>query len=76
MKRCFSYRARPGTFRIVQEPNGRWQAMFEDEGLGSYPHPQAALDDLAGGYSHWPSCGDPSAFGLPDELSDWHSGWI
>lgn len=74
MNRCFAYRSRAGTFRIVQEPNGRWQAMFEDEGLGSYHSAQAALDDLAGGHTFWPSCGDPSQLGLPEDLSAWSSG--
>lgn len=76
MKRCYTYRTRAGTFRIVQQPDGHWQAMYEDEGLGSYSSPQHALDDLAGGYTFWPSCGDPSQLGLPDELSDWNVGWV
>lgn len=60
-----------GEFRIAQQPNGRWQAMFEDEGLGSYATAQQALDDLAGGHTFWPSCGDPSRFKLPADISDW-----
>lgn len=74
MKRCYAYRTRVGTFRIAQQPDGRWQALFEDEALGSYATPQQAIEDLAGGYTFWPSCGDPSQFGLPEELAGWHVG--
>lgn len=71
MSNCYRYFTRAGEFRIVQEQSGRWLAMFEDENIGSYNSPQAALDDLSGGHTDWPSCGDPSEFGLPDDLSDW-----
>ena len=68
----YYYKTRAGLFKIVQERNGRWQAMYEDEGLGGdYPTAQHALDDLLAGHTFWPSCGDPSTFGLPDDLSDW-----
>lgn len=67
----YYHKTTAGEFRIAQERGGRWQTMFEDEGLGSYDTAQQALDDLAGGHTHWPSCGDPSRFGLPNELSDW-----
>lgn len=74
MIRSYAYRTRAGTFRIALEANGRWQVMFEDERLGSYHSAQAALDDLAGGHTFWPSCGDPSQLGLPGELSEWSAG--
>lgn len=67
----YRYPTTAGEFRIAQEKTGRWQAMFEDEGLGSYQTAQHALDDLAGGHTFWPSCGDPSRFRLPEEISDW-----
>ncbi len=66
----FIYSTRAGRFSIV--PKGsRWHAYFEDEDLGGYISPQHALDDLAGGHTDWPSCGDPAAFGLPDDLAEW-----
>lgn len=71
MKTRYTYRTRVGLFSIELQPNGRWEAMFEDERLGSYLTPQQALDDLASGAVHWPSCGDPSRFSLPDEIGDW-----
>lgn len=70
MSGYFVFATKAGRFAIVPS-SGRWHAMFEDERLGSYASPQHALDDLAGGHCDWPSCGDPSTFGLPDELSDW-----
>lgn len=59
-----------GEFRIASI-NGRWQAMFQDEGLGSYVTAEQALEDLVGGHTFWPSCGNPSRFKLPDDLSEW-----
>jgi hypothetical protein len=56
-------------WRGVERP---WHVMWEDEGLGSYPTPQMALDDLVGGHCYSPSTGfDTSQAGLPDDLSDW-----
>lgn len=63
---------RAGAFTIRQWPDGRWHPMFEKESLGSYRSAQAALDDLVGGHTHWPSSGvDPSTLGLPDDITDW-----
>ncbi|MFM1991319.1 MAG: hypothetical protein RJA99_4276 [Pseudomonadota bacterium] len=70
----FWYRTRVGMFRIAQSSDGRWHPWFEDEDLGSYPTAQHACDDLVGGHTHWPSCGDPSRLGLPDEISAWNRG--
>lgn len=67
----YTFNTRAGAFHIVPERNGRWQAMFKDESLGSYTTAQHALDDLAGGHTFWPSCGDPSQFALPGEISGW-----
>lgn len=67
----FQFQTRAGIFRIVLR-SGRWIAMFEDEVLmGRYQTAQHALDDLAGGHTDWPSCGDPSSFGLPSDIGDW-----
>ena len=62
-----------GTFKIIRQA-GRWHVMLNDEGLGSYPSPLQALDDLVGGHTHFPACGtDPSTLDIPDELSEWAS---
>lgn len=74
MRHAYQFRTSAGLFYVVQQANGRWQAMFEDEALGSYAYAQQAVEDLAGGHTYWPSCGDPSRFSLPEELSDWAFG--
>lgn len=64
-------KTRYGTFAIVGQ-HGGWHAMYGDENLGTYESPEAALDDLVGGHTFFPSNGlDPSEAGLPDELSEW-----
>ncbi len=66
----WKFRTRHGQWAIVQRGE-KWCPMFEDENLGYYGSPQQALDDLVGGHTDWPSDIDPSACGLPDDLSDW-----
>ena len=68
----WTYRTRHGSWAIARSRDGRWHPVFDGEALGSYHTPEAALEDLAGGYTFWPSSGiDPSECGLPDELGDW-----
>lgn len=67
----YRYSTRAGEFRITQERSGRWQAMYGDEGLGSYAHPWQAAEDLSGGHTYTPSCGDTARLGLPEELFEW-----
>jgi hypothetical protein len=69
--KAYRYQSKKGTFHIVPS-DGQWHPVHEDEWLGGYATPHMALDDLAGGYTFWPSSGlDPSTCGLPDELDDW-----
>ena len=71
MNGYWEFKCRKGTFRIVPR-NGRFDACYEDESLGSYHSAEMALDDLVGGHTTWPSNGlDSSTCGLPDELSEW-----
>jgi len=71
MTEHFWFKTRAGVFRIARDGN-HWRPWFEDECLmGAYDSPQQALDDLAGGHTDWPSCGDPSELGLPHEVGDW-----
>lgn len=70
--RGWFYKTKYGVFRIVQSQDGRWLAMSNDEALGSYHRPEAALDDLVGGHTFTPSNGiETDEAGLPDELSAW-----
>jgi len=50
----------------------RWVVFAEDENLGSYHSPQAALDDLTGGHVPFPSGIDTSLLPIPGDLSEWH----
>jgi hypothetical protein len=71
MKLMYVYRSRAGYFQIEQRGRN-WQLCHGDDCFdGPYDTPDAALEELVNGYSAWPSCGDPSTLGLPDDLSDW-----
>lgn len=66
------WRTRWGVFRVAPTADGRFQAMLGDEGLGSYPTPQMAVDDLCGDHCFSNSLGvDTSRCGLPVDLGDW-----
>jgi hypothetical protein len=47
--------------------------MYEDENLGSYATPRAAVDELCGGNTLAPCSGiETSQCGLPVNLSEWN----
>ncbi len=67
----WKYRTRWGVAAIIHS-HGRFDVIFDGEGLGSYHSAAAALDDLVGGHTYSPSCGkDTDEMGLPDDLSEW-----
>jgi hypothetical protein len=66
----WSYQTREGTFYIKRDAGG-FAPWFGEEHLGWYATAQQALEDLVGGHTFTPSCGDPSRLGLPDDLSEW-----
>jgi hypothetical protein len=68
----FTHRTQWGTFQILQQRDGRWAVMFEDENLGSYHSAIAAHDDLIGDHCFSNSASlDTSQVGLPEDLADW-----
>lgn len=68
----FYFPTRQGVVSIVPAPGGRFQVMFQGESLGSYHHPAAAADDVAGGHTFTPSSGiDLGRLGIPQDLSEW-----
>ena len=78
MLRAWRYRAKAGTFQIVEKPSPtgpratRFHAMLGDEDLGNYATPEVALAELVGGHTDFPSSGVRTDHcGLPDELSEW-----
>ncbi len=64
------FRTRVGAF-CIRCFKGRYHALFGNEYLGNFANPQQAVKDLARGYTPWPSCGDPSRFGLPTDIGSW-----
>ncbi len=66
----WEFETRKGVFRIV--PHGAaFRVMFEGEALGDYRSSVQALEDLVGGSTFWPSCGNPTKLGISDELDEW-----
>lgn len=59
-----------GHFAIISQDE-LWHAMYEDEDLGGFSTPQQALENLIEGRTPPPSCGDPSQFGLSEDLTKW-----
>lgn len=69
---AWKYSTRRGDFFIVENGQGRFVIIYDDENLGSYHHPDAAADDLAGGHTFTPSNGVDSAdLDIPDSISEW-----
>lgn len=58
-------------FAIKLKTNGRWLAIVDEEALGTYHRPEAALDDLLGGHAGGDI--DTSEYGLPETLRDWQA---
>lgn len=68
--REWTYHTSVGMFAIIDH-DGQFLARFEDEALDSYATPEQAAEDLAGGHTITPSCGDTARLGIPDDLSEW-----
>ena len=68
---AYSHNTRHGTFWIAIQQDMRWHIVFDGDSLGSYANPQPAAEELANGYTFWPSFGDPSGLGIPEDLGDW-----
>lgn len=67
----FVHQTRRGSVMIVPI-QGRWCIVYDEENLGSYHSPMAAVDDAAGGHTFTPSNGvDLGNLGLSDDLGDW-----
>jgi hypothetical protein len=71
----YSYRfnTRRGPFVIKLGPNG-WMIWHDGECLdGPFRTAQTAAEELANGHCAWPSFGDPSKLGIPEDISDWYA---
>lgn len=68
------YETPQATFSILPQGNGRWQVWCDDDALGSYHRPEAALDDLVGNHCFSNRKGlDTSVLGIPRDLSGWRT---
>lgn len=68
---AFSHASRVGAFWIKLASDGLWHVMHQDDSLGAYSDPSSAAEEVANGYTYWPSSGDTSHLGLPEDISDW-----
>ena len=67
----YEFRTRKGMFAVQQRDDGHWITMFENEALEPHETAEKAAHALSSGEGVWPSCGDTSEFGIPEELSGW-----
>jgi hypothetical protein len=68
---AYSHNTRHGTFWVAIQDDRRWHVVFDGDSLGGYDDPHSAAYELANGLTYWPSFGDPTALGIPEELDDW-----
>lgn len=66
----YAHRTMRGVFLIARLDDGRWHTLFNGESLGSYDHPQHAVDDLTMNATLSPGF-DTSVLGIPEELFEW-----
>jgi hypothetical protein len=70
---CYRFETKVGWFYLVPRDGG-WDACFGEERIGWYGNARLAADDLAGGHTFTPSCGDTSELGISENLGDWE--WV
>jgi hypothetical protein len=66
----WTYKTRAGLAEIRPESDGV-VLIFDDERLEHHASPAAAAEALANGTCFWPSAGDPSKLGIPEDVSEW-----
>ncbi len=64
------YRTRAGIAEIIPERGG-FVLVFDEERLEHHVTREAAAEALANGTCSWPSAGDPSKLGIPEDISEW-----
>ena len=76
LSRNYFYPTSYGTVRIVfNAVNNRFDIVFNNEELGSYPSPQSAASDASGGHTFSNSLGvDLADLNIPEDLTEWHLG--
>jgi hypothetical protein len=64
-------RTRAGLAEIIPDRGVGFVLVFDNETLEHHASPEAAAEALANGTCFWPSAGDPSQLGIPEDVSDW-----
>jgi hypothetical protein len=65
------FKTRKGLAEIVPERGGGFALVFDGEALEHHASQTTAADALANGTCYWPSFGDPSKLGIPEDINDW-----
>lgn len=65
------FKTRAGVAEIIPQGRGSFVLMFDEEALETHTSPAAAAEALANGTCFWPSAGDPSQLGIPEEIGEW-----
>ena len=65
------FQTRAGLAEITSERNGGFTLTFDEAALEHHASPENAADALANGTCFWPSAGDPSTFGIPEDIREW-----
>jgi hypothetical protein len=64
------FKTRAGLAQVIRVPRG-YDLVFDDEILESHASAASAAEALANGTCFWPSAGDPSELGIPEDISEW-----
>jgi hypothetical protein len=65
------FKTRAGLAEIIPQGGGSFVLVFDGEALENHTSPAAAAEALANGTCFWPSAGDPTHFGIPEEVGEW-----
>ena len=65
------YKTRAGLAEIIPERGGGYVLVFDEEHLEHHASREAAAEALANGTCCWPSMGDPSGLGIPEDVNEW-----
>jgi hypothetical protein len=65
------FRTRAGLAEIIPQHGGGFALVFDEETLESHDSPAAAAEAIANGTCFWPSVGNPSRLGIPEDIGEW-----
>lgn len=65
------FKTRKGLAEIVPQRGGSFTLLFDGQALEEHSSQMAAADALANGTCYWPSFGNPTGLGIPEDISEW-----